>query len=324
MLQKIKKWVLEQVLWTEKNLKGKTGAEKRAAVVAKVDEMLVLPWWLEWADGPLIGWMVDGVCEKLNWLTDWDFEAVDATPERAEKLAAVMNAPLAEVMAVGKEAKNLDERLAELAKQYGIQNEEASPQPAPEKKVVPKDDFKMAIAFSLKWEGGRNFTVVFGKPVLAAWAKQDKGGPTAFGITVPTLKYAQSVGVVKHADICKLTRDEAEAIYRRNFWDRYGWGELSWPVSLCCLDVSINHGGFVWILQRACNDLGANLTLDGKFGPRTFEALKTLAPKTLAAEIVKQRKIYYEKIVARDPRQKAHWTGWMNRLNDMARTAGVE
>ena len=331
-MQKIKKWVLEQVLWTEKNLKGKTGAEKRAAVVAKVDEMLVLPWWLEWADGPLIGWMVDSVCEKLNWLTDWDFEKVESTPKRTEELVAVMELPLTEVMAAGKEAKSLDERLAELAKQYGItpetpdlsETETPSPVTLPEKKNAPKDDFKMAISFSLKWEGGKNFDVVNGKPVLKSWAKDDKGGPTAFGITVPTLKYAQASGVVRHADIAKLTRDEAEAIYRRNFWDRYGWGKLRWPVSLCCLDVSINHGGFAWILQRACNDLGANLTLDGKFGPRTFEALKALAPKTLAAEIVKQRKIYCEKIVARDPRQKAHWTGWMNRLNDMARTAGVE
>ncbi len=40
----MKTWVLEQVVWAEKNLKGvRTGAEKRAAVVAKVDEMLVLP-----------------------------------------------------------------------------------------------------------------------------------------------------------------------------------------------------------------------------------------------------------------------------------------
>ena len=182
----------------------------------------------------------------------------------------------------------------------------------------------MAIAFSLKWEGGRNFDDVGGVPVLKPYARHDKGGPTAFGITIPTLKCAHASGVVKHADICKLTPDEAKAIYRKNFWERYGWGELRWPVSLCCLDVSINHGGFAWILQRACKALGVDLAIDGKFGPRTFAALKSLEPKTLAAEIVAQRKAYYEKIVAGDPGQKVHLEGWMNRLNDMARTAGVE
>ena len=317
MLKSVKKWVLEQVVWAEKNLKGKTGAEKRAAVVAKVDDMLALPWWLEWADGPVIGWLVDAACERLNWLTDWKFDEVDLTPERAEKLAVVMDAPLAEVKAAGTEQKSLDARLTELSERYGLEQEKPAP--------APKDDFKMAIAFSMKWEGGKNFDEVNGLPVLKAYAKNDKGGPTAYGITIPTLKYAHASGVVKHSDICRLTPDEAKAIYRKNFWERYGWGSLRWPVSLCCLDVSINHGGFAWILQRACKALGSSLTVDGKFGPQTFAALKSLEPKTLAAEIVKQRKNYYEKIVAKDPKQKeAHWGGWMNRLNDMARTAGVE
>lgn len=317
MWQKMKTWVLEQVVWAEKNLKDKTGAEKRAAVVAKVDEMLVLPWWAEWADGPVIGWMVDKICERLNWLTDWKFDDMDLTPERTEKLTTVMDAPLVEVKAVaGAEPKSLDDRLAELSERYGLEREKPTP--------APKDDFKMAIAFSLKWEGGRNFDDVNGVPVLKPYAKHDKGGPTAYGITIPTLKYAHASGVVKHADICKLTPDEAKAIYRKNFWERYGWGELRWPVSLCCLDVSINHGGFAWILQRACKALGADLAIDGKFGPRTFAALKGLEPKTLAAEIVKQRKAYYEKIVAKDPGQKVHMEGWMKRLDDMARTTGVE
>lgn len=316
MWQKMKTWVLEQVVWAEKNLKGKSGTEKRAAVVAKVDEMLLLPWWAEWADGFVIGWMVDKICERLNWLTDWKFDDVDLTPERTEALTAVMDAPLVEVKAAAEEQKSLDERLAELAERYGLEQEKPRP--------TPKDDFKMAVTFSLKWEGGKNFDDVNGVPVLKPYARNDKGGPTAYGITIPTLKCAYAAGIVKHDDICKLTPDEAKAIYRKNFWERYGWGELRWPASLCCLDVSINHGGFAWILQRACKALGVDLAIDGKFGPRTFAALKSLGAKTLAAEIMKQRKVYYEKIIARDPKQKVHWEGWMNRLRDMARTAGVE
>lgn len=283
MWQKMKTWVLEQVVWAEKNLKGKTGAEKRAAVVSKVDEMLVLPWWAEWADGFVIGWMVDKICERLNWLTDWKFEDVDLTPERTEKLTAVMDAPLVKVKAAAEEQKSLDERLAALAEQYGLEQEKPRP--------TPKDDFKMAVTFSLKWEGGKNFDDVNGVPVLKPYARNDKGGPTAYGVTIPTLKCAHAAGIVKHDDICKLTPDEAKAIYRKNFWDRYGWGELRWPASLCCLDVSINHGGFAWILQRACKALGVDLAIDGKFGPRTFAALKSLGAKTLAAEIMKQRKV---------------------------------
>ena len=66
MFDKLKSWVVEQVLWAEKNMVGKTGAEKRAAVVAKLDDLLPLPWFLEWMDGPLIGWLVDKACALLN------------------------------------------------------------------------------------------------------------------------------------------------------------------------------------------------------------------------------------------------------------------
>ena len=113
----------------------------------------------EWADGFVIGWMVDKICERLNWLTDWKFDDVDLTPELTEKLTTVMDAPLVEVKAAaGGEQKSLDKRLAELSERYELEREKPAP--------TPKDDFKMAIAFSLKWEGGRNFDDMGGVPVL--------------------------------------------------------------------------------------------------------------------------------------------------------------
>ena len=43
--KQLKKWVIEQVIWAETELKDKTGKEKRAIVTAKLDDMLKLPWW---------------------------------------------------------------------------------------------------------------------------------------------------------------------------------------------------------------------------------------------------------------------------------------
>lgn len=95
MLQQIREWVMEQVLWAEKNLKGKPGGEKRAAVVAKVDDMIKLPWWLEWADGPLIGWLVDQACDLLNEAHGHDWQDVGTSAEEravlAEKLPDIKN-----------------------------------------------------------------------------------------------------------------------------------------------------------------------------------------------------------------------------------------
>lgn len=186
-----------------------------------------------------------------------------------------------------------------------------------------QEKFERSIDFSLKWEGGRNFNIVNGKPVIKGNAKADSGGATAYGITWPTLKNAYKAGIVSHDDICKLTIDEAKAIYRKNFWERYGWEELTWPVCLCCLDCCINHGRFASILQRAILDCGQPVVVDGKFGAKTFTALKACPPMTLAKAIYIQRKKYYEKIVARNPSQKVFLKGWMRRADEMGRASGV-
>ena len=116
-LKEIKKWVVEKVLWAEKEMAGKSGKEKRAAVVAKLDELIVLPFWLEWADGPVIGWLVDLCCEKLNWLFghDWKEAALDETQK--SELAECLTASIPK--ATG--AQTVDERLEQLCKEYGVE-----------------------------------------------------------------------------------------------------------------------------------------------------------------------------------------------------------
>ena len=85
MFDKLKTWVVEQVLWAEKNMAGKTGAEKRQAVVDKLDALITLPWWLEWMDGPLIGWLVDKVCGVFNAEQGHDWvDKVQDTKETVE------------------------------------------------------------------------------------------------------------------------------------------------------------------------------------------------------------------------------------------------
>lgn len=189
--------------------------------------------------------------------------------------------------------------------------------------MTTQEKFEKAIAFSLKEEGGRNFNIVNGKPVIKSYAKADLGGATAYGITWSALRTAHKAGIVSHDDICKLTLDEAKLIYRKNYWDKYGWEQLDFPVALCCLDCCINHGGFASILQRAAIECGQSVVIDGKFGPKTFAALKACEPQKLVKAIYKQRKIYYEKIIARNPSQEKYRKGWLRRADEMAKEAGV-
>lgn len=129
-LKEMKKWVVEKVLWAETELKGKTGAEKRAVVVAKLNEIIDLPWVPEWVEGYAIGWLVDFVCDMLNRLFGHDWRGVNPDEEHTERLAEALDAPVAVVSAVAeKEGLSVDERIDALYKEYRI---EAGEVPAPE------------------------------------------------------------------------------------------------------------------------------------------------------------------------------------------------
>lgn len=127
-MKRLKQWVVEKVLWAEQELAGKTGAEKRAVVVSKLDELITLPFFLEWADGPVIGWLVDMACEKLNWLRDGDFAGVELTDVQKDELAEVLTAKVDNKADVS--ALTVDERLGKLCQDYGI---EWAPQTEPTK-----------------------------------------------------------------------------------------------------------------------------------------------------------------------------------------------
>ena len=94
-LTNIKEWVVEQVLWAEHSLIGKPGKDKKAAVVAKVDEMIKLPIWLEWADGPIISILVDKACDLLNKKEGHDWKNVNETDKNVvSQLAGMLPDPM--------------------------------------------------------------------------------------------------------------------------------------------------------------------------------------------------------------------------------------
>lgn len=93
MWEGAKKWVIEQVLWAEKNLKGKNGAEKKKAVIKKLDDMITLPSYLEWVDDAVLSCLVDSVCNKLNLLTGHDFEALELSDKQEQEIASEIEDP---------------------------------------------------------------------------------------------------------------------------------------------------------------------------------------------------------------------------------------
>lgn len=154
----------------------------------------------------------------------------------------------------------------------------------------------------------------------------DAGGATNMGITQATLDRAAARGVAAAADVRDLTRDEAAAIYRAFYWDRYGCGRIVWPASLAVFDTAVQHGRAALLIQRALCDVGERVIIDGLWGPRTAAAAERAARRDaeyLAERIVFQRAAYYGRIVRNRPSQEKFRRGWFNRLRRLAREAGV-
>ncbi len=185
------------------------------------------------------------------------------------------------------------------------------------------DNFERSIDFTLKWEGGKNFNVVDGKPVIKGAAQNDPGGATAYGITWNTLKTAYNLKIISHNDICKLTVEEAKIIYKKNYWEKFHFEQINWPACMCCFDCSVNHGGFAIILQNAVTDCGQKLKRDGLYGPQTLNALINCEPFKLSNAIYIRRKDYYDKIINRNPKLGIYRKGWYKRAEDMAKVAGL-
>lgn len=152
-----------------------------------------------------------------------------------------------------------------------VADNQTVPPPEAEAQAVappaPHTAFDLAVAFVLRdeIEGG-----YVNDP-------RDPGGETNFGISkrsYPKLNIAQ------------LTRDEAIAIYKRDFWDTVSGDDLPIEVATCVFDCAINQGVGVakMLLQKA---LG--VTADGIIGPVTLKAATEADAFDLVVEFLSWR-----------------------------------
>ena len=64
--------------------------------------------------------------------------------------------------------------------------------------------------------------------------------------------------------------------------------------------------------------MGYGLTVDGWIGPVTIQGVLWADPEILITDTLRERDIFYRKIVAQDPSQLTFINGWMNRLAKIA------
>ena len=130
--------------------------------------------------------------------------------------------------------------------------------------------FEIAIELVLAHEGG-----YMSDP-------SDPGGATNFGI---------SQRAYPHLNIAALTRDDAIAIYKRDYWKT--WMELvnSQPMANCLLDCAVNQG------PEVCREM--------------FEETHTLAQLQVA------RLLHYTQRIATRPEYLKYAHSWFSRTLDV-------
>ncbi len=134
-------------------------------------------------------------------------------------------------------------------------------------------------------------------------APDDPGGETKFGISARSYP---------DLDIKTLTKDDAIAIYRRDWWERYGYERLSAPIAEAVFLFSVNAGpGRAHrVLQEALVDLGVKLKVDGVLGPMTCREATHYRHQDVLLALVNAGAITYY----RSLRKPQYLAGWIRRV----------
>lgn len=163
--------------------------------------------------------------------------------------------------------------------------------------VAYPENFLRAVARVLADEGGY------------ANLLSDPGGETKFGI---------SRRDYPHLDIRALTREEAVAIYFRDFWTRARYAELPEQIAEKVFDLVVNAGpgAGAHCLQRALRACGHRVAEDGVIGDVTITAANAASAQALLAALRSEAAGHYRATAAtwqRAGRGSDFLAGWLNR-----------
>jgi len=148
-----------------------------------------------------------------------------------------------------------------------------------------KDTLELALAFTLKWEGG-----YVNHP-------NDPGGPTNMGITLGSAKaYHLDInkdGIIDEEDIKALSLEDVVKVYKERYWDVVKCDYYNWDFAIALFDTAVNCGNGranIWA-GRWENDVDGLLT---------------------------RRILHYDSLISKDSQRFGVFKkGWMNRVNDL-------
>lgn len=142
---------------------------------------------------------------------------------------------------------------------------------------------------------------------------RDPGGATNLGITIGTLRAWRKAPVSK-SDVRNLSKSEATAIYKAQYWDKVAGDELPAGLDYAMFDFGVNSGPSraVKFLQRI---LG--VSVDGVIGVMTLEAVGKFPVQQLIRRLCSDRLAWLRRLKTWD----AFGRGWSRRIHHVQDTA---
>jgi lysozyme family protein len=141
--------------------------------------------------------------------------------------------------------------------------------------------------------------------------RQDHGGVTNFGITLPMLTSFRQKQC-SDADIINLTEVEAKRIYETLFWNKLSVSGLSQAIATAILDTAVLNGQTVAIkLAQHC--LPSNILADGILGPESLNALDKVNPEMFIYNYIGLLQDRYVDICINATNQICFLKGWIRR-----------
>jgi lysozyme family protein len=151
---------------------------------------------------------------------------------------------------------------------------------------------------------------------------KDPGGITNSGISLRFLReLGAKLGDIDHDgdvdadDIRQMSADKAAPIYRSQWWDRYGYGQLvDQEVATKVLSEAVNLGPRVAhkLAQGAAGRCGCRCKIDGLWGPQTAQAVND-SGKPFLPTYRGLLEAHYRLIVSLHPELRKFLNGWVKR-----------
>lgn len=140
------------------------------------------------------------------------------------------------------------------------------------------------------------------------------GGKVGVGILKGT-KYGISAASYPALDIANLTLQDAQAIYKRSYWDFYNVGAIiDNNVAGKYFDFLVNTGPCAQLLLQFAVRPYQDITIDGHAGPVTLAAVNAVPATALLYSIESVAGLYYWMESHRvNSAFLKYYNGWLNR-----------